>query len=97
MLVDGIRVNWDDGWSVILMVVCFALVNAVLKPLFIVLGLPFLLLTLGLFLLIINGLMLYITAGLSDALYIAGFWEAVWGGIIVGATSWLVGTLHDGR
>ncbi len=74
--------------------VVFALVNAVVRPVALVLSLPFLLVTLGIFWLAVNGLMLWLTAGLSRALglgfHVHGFWAAVLGALVVSAASWLL-------
>ncbi len=56
--------------------------NALLKPLLILLTIPINLLTLGLFTFIINGLLLYMTSVLVAGFYITGFWSAFFGAII---------------
>ena len=66
----------------------FALVNSILGPLVRLLSLPFIVLTLGLFLLVINAAMLGITAALSDRLNIDGFVPAVLGGLLIALFSW---------
>jgi putative membrane protein len=66
----------------------FALVNSILGPLIRLLSLPFVILTLGLFLLVINAAMLGITAALSDRLNIDGFVPAVLGGLLIALFSW---------
>jgi putative membrane protein len=73
----------------------FAVVNAVLRPLFKLLSLPFLLLTLGLFYLVINAALLGITAALSTRLDITGFGAAVVGGLILAVASWFFDLLLD--
>lgn len=71
------------------------LVNAVVRPLFILVTLPFTVLTLGLFLLVINAAMLGLVAAFFDAFAIAGFWSALGGSLIVSLTSgfasWFIG------
>jgi putative membrane protein len=66
----------------------FALVNSILGPIIRLLSLPFVILTLGLFLLVINAALLGITAALSDRLNIDGFWPAVAGGFLIALFSW---------
>jgi putative membrane protein len=72
----------------------FAVVNAVARPLTLLLSLPLLLVTLGLFWLVVNGLMLWLTAALSGALglgfQVRGFWAAVLGALVVSVASWLL-------
>ncbi|MVU83661.1 phage holin family protein [Nocardia sp. ET3-3] len=77
--------------------VVFALVNTLVKPLVKVLSFPFIVVSLGLFLLVINALMLWLTAkitGTTDyGLRVDGFWAAVLGGIIVSVVNWVLGVL----
>jgi putative membrane protein len=66
----------------------FAVVNSIIGPLVRLLSLPFVILTLGLFLLVINALMVGITAGLSDRLDVNGFVGAVVSGFLIAIFSW---------
>ncbi|MBI3776798.1 MAG: phage holin family protein [Gammaproteobacteria bacterium] len=65
------------------------IVNAVVRPILIVLTLPFTIITLGLFLLVINAAMLGLVAWMFDDFNIAGFWSALFGSIIVSITAWV--------
>ena len=69
--------------------VLFAVVNAIIRPILKIFSLPLLLLTLGLFYLVINAALLGITAGLSSRLAVDGFGAAVVGGLILAVASWL--------
>jgi putative membrane protein len=69
------------------------LVNAVVRPVLLVLTLPITLLTLGLFLLVLNGLCLWLVAGLIAGFEVYGFWSAVFGALIVSIVSWIVTAL----
>lgn len=74
----------------------FALVNAIVRPIISFLTCPLILLTLGLFVLVINALMLMLTAWLTPMLTIDGFWTAFWASIIIGAISWVLNLfVHD--
>lgn len=66
----------------------FAVVNSVLGPVLRLLSLPFVVLTLGLFLLVVNAILLAVAAGLSDRLDVAGFSGAVVGGFLIALFSW---------
>ena len=72
-------------------------VTAFIKPVLTILSIPFILLTLGLFLLVINALMLLLTAWVADALdvgfHVDGFWPAVGGAIIISITTWILDAL----
>jgi putative membrane protein len=62
------------------------IVNAVVRPVAVLLTLPFTLVTLGLFLLVVNAAMLGLVAALLDGFRLAGFWPAVFGSVIVSLT-----------
>lgn len=66
------------------------LVNAVVRPVLLVLTLPLTLATLGLFLFILNGLCLWLTSLLVKGFEVHGFWAAVFGALIVSVVSWLL-------
>ena len=86
-LVPGIEV--EGGWTLIGAALLLGLVNAVVRPVLVVLTLPFTILTLGLFLLVINAGMLGLVAAMFERFTIAGFWSALLGAVIVSVTSWL--------
>ncbi len=67
------------------------LVNLIVKPIVKLLALPFIILTLGLFYLVINGLMLELAAALLDSVRIDGCLPAILGGFLVAAGNWFVG------
>ncbi len=74
-----------------------AVVTAFLKPLLTILSIPFILLTLGLFLIVLNALLLKLTAWIADGLgigfHVDGFWPAVGGAIIISVTTWILDAL----
>ncbi|MEW6569849.1 MAG: phage holin family protein [Nitrospirota bacterium] len=92
-LVDGITFT-GEWWKMILIGAVFGVVNSFIKPFVTVFTFPLIILTLGLFTLIINALMLVITAGLSGplklGLQIEGFWAAFWGAFIISIVSMLL-------
>ena len=73
------------------------LVNAVVRPILILLTLPFTLLTLGLFLFVLNGLCLWLTSALVKGFDVHGFWSAVFGSVLVSVVSWLLTTSVSDR
>ena len=97
-LVQGITFT-GEWWKMIIIGAVFGIVNSFIKPLLTFFTLPLIILTLGLFTLIINTLMLLLTAKLSGpfelGLRINGFWPAFWGALIVSVVSmilsWLTG------
>jgi putative membrane protein len=92
-IVPGIRVDDGRGWVVYaVMAVILSLVNAFIRPLLKLLTCPLILLTLGLFTLVINGITLMIASWLANNLfnvgfYVEGFWPAFLGAIIVSLVS----------
>jgi putative membrane protein len=86
-LVPGIEVR--GLWTLLGAALLLGIVNAVVRPLLVILTLPITLLTLGLFLLVINAAMLGLVAWMFDNFTIAGFWPAVLGSIVVSLTGWL--------
>jgi putative membrane protein len=73
----------------------FGVVNAIVGPVIRLLSLPFVLLTLGLFLLVVNAALLGLTAALTDRLSIDGFGTAVIGGLILAVAGWIADQLLD--
>lgn len=82
---------WLDTWQVTLgAAVVLALVNAYLRPLVILLTLPLNILTLGLFTLVINALMLELVSWLLPGFHIEGFWTAMGGALMISIVSTLL-------
>ncbi len=86
--VDGITLS-DEITSILFVALIFGLVNAIVRPIALVLSLPALFLSLGLFILVINAAMLGVTAWLTDALTVDGFVPAVLGAVVVSVISWV--------
>ena len=75
----------------------FALVNAVVGPVLRLLSLPFVLVTLGLFLLVVNAALLGITASLTDRLQVDGLGTANLGGLLLAVGGWVADQLTERR
>ena len=73
----------------------FGVVNAIVGPILRLLSLPFVLLTLGLFLLVVNAALLGITALITDRLEVDGFGTAIIGGLILAIAGWIADQLLD--
>lgn len=87
-LLPGISVAHNDILSFLLLGLIFGIVNALIKPIISILSCPLVILTLGLFMFVINGIMLMITAALSDGrLRVDGLGWAIVGGIIMGVVN----------
>ncbi len=68
----------------------FSIVNAFIRPLVIVLALPAIVLTLGLFIFVVNALMLYLVTIFYPALQISSFWQAILAAVIIWAVNFLL-------
>lgn len=90
-LVPGIRC--DDAWTLIAVVLLLSFFNAILKPLLVLFTLPFILLSMGLGLIVINAFLLLLVGKLVDGFYVAGFGSAVWGSVIISVTNFLLSGL----
>lgn len=76
--------------TVIVAALVLGLVNAIVRPVLLVLTLPLTLVTLGLFLFVLNALCLWLTSAVVPGFQVRGFWPAFWGALIVSALSWAV-------
>jgi putative membrane protein len=65
------------------------IVNAIIRPILVLLTFPITIITLGLFLLVINGLMLELVSVFIHGVQVRGLWAAILGAIVVGLTSWV--------
>ena len=95
-LVSGIGLSGDFA-NVLFVALVFGLLNAVLKPVLLILSLPFLLVTLGLFAFVVNAALLLLTARLTDHLTVSGFGAALLGSLVISVVTILLGgALDDG-
>ncbi len=94
-LVGGITLSSDFG-QVLLVALVFGLVNAILKPVLLLVSIPFLIVTLGLFALVVNAVLLMITAQLVGGLSVDGWGAAFLGSIVISLATMLLGGLKDG-
>jgi len=89
-LVDGVTFS-GDWMSMLGVALVFGVVNAFVRPIATVLTFPLIIVTFGIFLMILNGLMLILTSRLSDALgfgfHVSGFGAAFWGALVVSIVS----------
>jgi putative membrane protein len=91
-----IGIGFDSTGALIVSALLLGVVNAVIRPILFILTLPLTVLTLGLFILIVNGISLALVAALVPGFHIAGLWSATIGAIIVSLTSWAASTFIGG-
>jgi putative membrane protein len=97
-LLSGITLSGSDTTrkviTILIVALIFGIINAIIRPLFRLVTLPIILLTLGLFLLVINALLLMFTSWLAGAFglgwHVDGFWTALWGSIIISIVSFIL-------
>ncbi len=96
-IIPGVSINGTG--SVILAAILLGLVNGIVRPVAFLLTLPITVLTLGLFLFVLNAAMFGLVAAMLDNFIVAGFWSAIFGSLVVSFTStfasWYIGP--DGR
>src|SRR5258708_36942167 len=88
--------HFDRPETVIVAGLVLGLVNALLRPVLVILTLPITLITLGLFLLVINAAMVALVAHLLPGMRVAGFWAALGTALIVSAVGWFGGAPAPG-
>jgi putative membrane protein len=99
LIVPGVELEGstftDRLGTLLIVAIIFGVVNAIAKPIAALFSLPLIVLTLGLFLLVLNALMLLLTnwiAGLFDLPFdVDGFWAAFWGAIVIRIVTFVVG------
>ena len=103
LLIDGIYFDGpihgqkeieDKLVPLLLVALLLGVVTSFVKPILTILSIPFIVITLGLFLLVINAAMLKLTSWLADKLgidfHVTGFWPAVGGAIVITVVTWIV-------
>jgi len=92
------KISYGSKLSTILIAgFVIALVNVFVKPLVVILSLPAILLSLGLFMIIVNGLMVFIASKLYTPLHVTNFWVAILAGMIIGLVNYLVTAIIEER
>ena len=98
-IVPGIELR-GQWWTTILVALIFGLLNTALRPMLLLFTLPFVIVTLGIFLVIINALMLGLTSWLAQSINIdftiRGFWPAILGSLVISIISMVLRLLSGG-
>lgn len=94
----GGRVSYESRLGVVIIAgLILALVNAVIKPIVIILSLPAILFSLGLFMIVINGLMVLLVSKLYSPLHVTNFGAAMLAGVVIGLVNYLVTAILEER
>jgi putative membrane protein len=86
-------VQVDSVTTALIAALILGLVNTLIRPILVLLTLPVTLLTLGLFILVINGLLFWAVASLLGGFQVGGFWSAVGGALVYSIISWALSAL----
>lgn len=86
-------ISMDSFGTAMLVAVVLGFVNTIIRPILLLLTLPVTVLTMGLFIFVINGLMFWGVANMIDGFHVAGFWSAVGGALLYSVISWTLSTL----
>jgi putative membrane protein len=93
-IIHGIR--YDNMASLIGAALLLGILNAFLRPVVLILSVPLILLTLGLFILVVNALMLYLVPEIVTGFHVESFGSAFWGAIIISIVSWILSAFFKG-
>jgi putative membrane protein len=93
-LIHGIR--YDTVAALIGAALLLGILNAFVRPVLLLLSVPLILLTLGFFILILNGLMLYLVPSIVIGFHVDSFGSAFWGAIVISLVSWLLSAFFRG-
>lgn len=94
-LVPGVDIN--GGWTLVIAALLLGIVNALVRPIVLVLTFPFTLITLGLFILVVNAAMFALVAAFLDGFHLGGFFAALFGALVVSITSWIASSFIGPR
>ena len=86
-------VKVDTFWTALIAALVLGLINTLIRPLLVLLTLPVTVVTLGLFIFVINGLLFWWVGSFVDGFHVSGFWSGVFGAIVYSLISWLLASL----
>jgi len=94
-LLLGQNVSYDSMSAVIVAGLILAIVNVFIKPIVVILSLPAILFSLGLFMIVINGLMVMLVSKLYEPLKVSNFWAAMLAGMVIGLVNYFVTAIFE--
>lgn len=84
-------INYDNRLSAIIIAgLVLAVVNIFIRPIIVIFSLPAIVITLGLFMVVVNGVTVYLASRLYTPLHITNFWAAIFAGLVIGLVNYLV-------
>ena len=86
-------IHYDTTAAVLVASLLLGFLNAFVRPILLLLSLPLLLVSLGLFIIVINALLLLLVGEVVKGFTVAGFWPAVWGSVVISGVSMILNAL----
>ena len=93
-MIHGIR--YDSVAALITAALLLGILNAFVRPILLILSAPLILLTLGFFIFVVNGLLLLLVPRIVIGFQVDTFWSAFWGAIVIGIVSWILSAFFRG-
>ena len=93
-IIHGIR--YDSVGSLLGAALLLGILNAFVRPVLLILSAPLILVTLGFFILIVNGLLLWFVPNIVTGFHVENFGSAFWGAIVIGIVSWILSAFFRG-
>lgn len=87
-LIPGI--SYDTAGTLLGAALLLGIINALVRPVLLLLSLPFIIVTMGFFILVINALLILFVSKVIPGFHVAGFWTALFAGIVIGLISWIL-------
>ena len=97
-LIPGLRC--DTPGALLGAALLLGIINALVRPVLLLLSLPFIIVTMGFFILVINALLVLFVSKVIPGFHVAGFWTALFSGIVIGLFNWILSSFFrssDGR
>ncbi len=93
-------ISYDSTGALLGASLLLGLINAFVRPVLLLLSLPFIIVTMGLFIFVVNALLLLLVSAVVPAFHVGGFWDAFFGAILISIVSWFLSAIFrasDGR
>lgn len=83
-------ISYDSTASLLGASLLLGIINAFVRPILLILSLPFIVVTMGLFIFVVNALLLLFVSAMIPSFHVGGFWDAFFGSVIISIVSWLM-------
>ena len=97
-LIPGL--SYDSTGALLGAALLLGIINALVRPVLLLLSLPFIIVTMGFFILVINAILILFVSKVIPSFHVAGFWSALFAGIVIGLINWILSSFFrssDGR